>query len=130
MCAITGGQYNKPADQVIYFDNTPLWLVFYGWWSYIKRVKHSSYFSVNMFVIRSPYIYKSTGAQTRDYIPFIDMSFVQGNNQNNYTSYIHRRQIVVPYSMETNRNNKCNCRVWPLHTKILTRLRKYMGTTI
>lgn len=83
MCAITGGQYNKPADQVIYFDNTPLWLVFYGWWSYIKRVKHASYFSVNMFVIRSPFIYKSTGAQTRDYIPFIDMSFVQGNNQNN-----------------------------------------------
>nr|UHS18255.1 MAG: hypothetical protein [Gammatorquevirus sp.] len=80
-CSVHGSKYNKPSDQVLYFDNTPLWLVFYGWWSYIKRMKGEGYFVSGMFVIRSRYIYRTGGTTVNDIIPFIDYSFVQGENQ-------------------------------------------------
>nr|UHK07287.1 MAG: ORF1 [Torque teno midi virus] len=83
LTAVTGDEYGKPQDQVLYFDNTPLWLVFYGYWSYIQKMKNTSYFTTSMFVIRSPYIYKQSSVTTNDYMPIVDWSFIQGKNQKN-----------------------------------------------
>nr|UHK07218.1 MAG: ORF1 [Torque teno midi virus] len=96
MTSVVTGEYNKPVDQVIIFDNTPLWLAFYGWWSYIKKLKHTSYFSVNMFIIKSPFIYKPTGIQVGEAIPFIDMSFVNGQNQKNSPYSYYDEKLWYP----------------------------------
>ena len=83
LTSITGSQYHKPSDPVLLFENTPLWLAFYGWWNYIQKLKDKSLFTLSMFVIKSPYIIPPPDTATRQYFPFIDQEFIQGKNPNN-----------------------------------------------
>ncbi len=83
LTSITGAQYHKPSDPVLLFENTPLWLAFYGWWNYIQKLKDKSLFTLSMFVIKSPFILPPPDTATRQYFPFIDLEFIQGKNPNN-----------------------------------------------
>lgn len=83
---ITGGHYGKPQDPTLRFDNTPLWLAFWGYTNYLQRVKDKSFFSLNMFVVKSDFIKTGTSVQTRNYFPIIDAKFTEGKNP--YDSYL------------------------------------------
>nr|UHK04947.1 MAG: ORF1 [Torque teno midi virus] len=82
LTSIVGDHYAKPSEDTLLFENTPLWLAFYGWWSYIQKLKDKSFFNLHMFVIQSDFIKPPPDTATRQYFPFIDYEFTQGNNPN------------------------------------------------
>lgn len=81
LTSIFGGHYDKPSltpDAIIV--GLPLWQAFWGYWSYLQQKKTKGYFSLNMFVVKSPYIYPQPTEITKNYYPFIDLDFIQGKN--------------------------------------------------
>ncbi len=92
LASITGDTYHKPTDPILIFDNTPLWLAFWGYTNFIQKVKDKSLFSLSMFVIKSPYIKPGPTAQTQNYFPFVDLNFTLGRNPNNsYLTYADKK---------------------------------------
>nr|UHK04945.1 MAG: ORF1 [Torque teno midi virus] len=80
LVAVNKGQYDKPSEDNLVYRNAPLWLIFYGYVSFIKQIKGSSFLSLHMFVVRSPYIKPQPSAITKDFFPFVDLNFTVGNN--------------------------------------------------
>nr|UHK04901.1 MAG: ORF1 [Torque teno midi virus] len=95
LVSVTGGNYTKPQDQVLIYENAPLWLLFYGYWSYIVKLKTSSIMGISMFVIESPYILPKPSAITKQYYPIVDFNMALGNNP--YKAYISNNQSKFWY---------------------------------
>lgn len=95
LVSVTGGNYTKPQDPVLIYENAPLWLLFYGYWSYIVKLKTSSIMGISMFVIESPYILPKPSAITKQYYPIVDLNMALGNNP--YKAYISSNQAKLWY---------------------------------
>jgi len=80
LVAVNKGQYDKPSEDNLVYRNAPLWLIFYGYVSFIKQIKGASFLTLHMFVVRSPYIKPQPSAITKDYFPIVDLNFTVGNN--------------------------------------------------
>nr|UHK07273.1 MAG: ORF1 [Torque teno midi virus] len=92
LTSIATGQYGKPGEEILRFDNTPLWLVFWGYTNFLQRIKNKSFFSLYMFVIKSPYIRPGNTVQTKNFFPFIDAKFVEGkNSHDSYLTYTDKK---------------------------------------
>nr|UHK07241.1 MAG: ORF1 [Torque teno midi virus] len=92
LTSIATGQYGKPQDPILLFNNTPLWLAFFGYTNFLQRIKSKSYFSLSMFVIKSPYIRPGPTAQTRAYFPIVDQKFTVGkNSHDSYLTYTDKK---------------------------------------
>nr|UHK04934.1 MAG: ORF1 [Torque teno midi virus] len=92
LSSITSHTYQKPRDPVLIFDNTPLWLAFWGFTNYIQRLKDKSLFTLSMFVIKSPYIKPGPTAQTQAFFPFVDYNFTIGKNpKDSYLTYTDKK---------------------------------------
>lgn len=86
LTSVTGGSYGKPQDPQLIFNNTPLWLVFWGFTNYLQKVKDKSFLSLHMFVVTSPAIKAGTSVQSKNYFPIVDAKFTEGKNP--YDSYL------------------------------------------
>lgn len=86
LTSVATGQYGRPQEDILLFDNTPLWLAFWGFTNFLQRIKNKSFFSLYMFVIKSSYIRPGPTAQTKNFFPFIDAKFTEGKNP--YDSYL------------------------------------------
>ena len=76
---INSGRYNVQRDEDLILENYPLWLIFYGFTSFIKqKKKDDSYFSGYMFVIKSDAIKPLQGVTHQEYYPIIDRNFMNG----------------------------------------------------
>lgn len=87
LTSIFGGSYDIPKvtpDLII--EGEPLWKAFYGYWSYLETKKKKGFFSLNIFVVQSPYIQPAPTEATRQFYPIIDRDFIQGKNE--WDSYI------------------------------------------
>lgn len=85
LVSVTSGHYTEPTEANLIFKGVPLWLVFFGLWNYIEKIKHTSFMGLHMFVIQSQYI-RPPPQGPKQFFPFIDFNFMQGNNP--YKSYI------------------------------------------
>nr|UHK07276.1 MAG: ORF1 [Torque teno midi virus] len=111
LCSITGGQYAKPGEDILLFNNTPLWLCFWGYTNFLQRIKNKSFFNLYMFVIKSDYIRPGPTVLTRKYFPFVDAKFTEGKNPNDsYLTYSDKKfwYPTVFRQLETI-NNICEC---------------------
>nr|UHK07248.1 MAG: ORF1 [Torque teno midi virus] len=84
------GNYKKPTEENLIFKGLPLWLMFYGIYSFIKKIKGTSFLGLHMFIVKSDYILPKPKDPQRQFFPFIDMNFVNGKNP--YGSYISSTQ--------------------------------------
>nr|UHK05676.1 MAG: ORF1 [Torque teno midi virus] len=76
---ILGGAYNIPRDEDLIMEGYPLWLMLYGYTSYLRHAKHDqSYFSGYLLVIRSDSLFRVSGHSTNGYYPILDTSFING----------------------------------------------------
>lgn len=92
LCSITGGTYPKPTEDILLFNNTPLWLVFWGYTDFLQRIKNKSWFSLYMFVIKSDYIRPGPTVLTKKYFPFVDAKFTEGkNSHDSYLTYTDKK---------------------------------------
>lgn len=111
VASIMGGHFEKPAEDNLNFNGFPLWLAFWGYWSYLEKVKDKSFFSQHMFVVKSPYIHPGPTEGTKNYYPLIDRAFTEGKN--NYDSYVTTTQKSLWYPTCFDQivtiNNICKC---------------------
>nr|UHM26810.1 MAG: ORF1 [Torque teno midi virus] len=72
--------YDKPTqDKTIIIRNLPLWMIFYGWLSYVQYIKHASDFFISYTVcIECPAIDISPSIGATNLIIPIDETFTQG----------------------------------------------------
>ena len=92
LCSITGGSYAKPGEDILLFNNTPLWLAFWGYTNYIQKLKDKSFFNLHMFVIKCKAIKYAPTVATKNYFPFVDLKFTQGKNSNDsYLTYSDKK---------------------------------------
>nr|UHK04904.1 MAG: ORF1 [Torque teno midi virus] len=95
LTSILTGFFDKPSEKDLVYQNAPLWLIFHGYYSFIKQIKDSSFMSLHMFIIKSPYLKPSPSAITKDYFPIVDLNFTIGLNP--YKAYISSIQKKLWY---------------------------------
>nr|UHK05730.1 MAG: ORF1 [Torque teno midi virus] len=62
-------------------ENVPLWLAFWGYWSFLEQKYTKSIFTTHMFVVKSKYIETSQTELEQTYWAFIDPEWIDGKNQ-------------------------------------------------
>nr|UHK05733.1 MAG: ORF1 [Torque teno midi virus] len=62
-------------------ENVPLWLAFWGYWSFLEQKYTKSIFTTHMFVVKSKYIETSQTELEQSYWAFIDPEWIDGKNQ-------------------------------------------------
>lgn len=86
LTSIVNGTYNVPKDEDLIFEDYPLWLMLYGFTSFLKDKKHDqSYFSAYLLVIRTDKVYRTSGIGTSPFYIFLDKSFINGKGPYNQT---------------------------------------------
>nr|UHK07057.1 MAG: ORF1 [Torque teno midi virus] len=76
---INAGTYNVPRDEDLIFEDWPLWLMLYGYTSFLKDKKHdASYFSAYILVIKTDKVYRTSGIGTSPFYIFLDKNFING----------------------------------------------------
>nr|UHK06270.1 MAG: ORF1 [Torque teno midi virus] len=79
LTSILTGHYNVPRDEDLIMEGWPLWLMLYGYTSFLREKKHDqSYFSAYMLVIQSDSLYRLKGHGTTQWYPIIDKNFAKG----------------------------------------------------
>nr|UHK07053.1 MAG: ORF1 [Torque teno midi virus] len=80
------GSYNVPRDEDLIMEDYPLWLMLYGYTSYLRDKKHdASYFSAYILVIKTDKVYRTSGIGTTPYYIFLDKDFINGKNPDGTT---------------------------------------------
>nr|UHK05857.1 MAG: ORF1 [Torque teno midi virus] len=81
LTSIYSDHYSPPTTQTdLIIEGQPLWLAFWGFYSYIKHKKTESLFPLYMFVVQSQYIHTSQTETPNTVYAFIDPEFLQGKN--------------------------------------------------
>lgn len=86
LTSILSGTYNVPKDEDLIMEDYPLWLMLYGYTSYLRDKKHdASYFNAYILVIRTDKVYRLSGIGDSPYYVFLDKSFINGKGPYNQT---------------------------------------------
>nr|UHK06354.1 MAG: ORF1 [Torque teno midi virus]UHM27423.1 MAG: ORF1 [Torque teno midi virus] len=84
LTSILTGTYNIPKDEDLIMEDYPLWLMLYGYTSFLKQTKQDqSYFSAYCLVIKTDAVYRTSGISTSGYYVFLDKNFVNFRGPNN-----------------------------------------------
>nr|UHK06913.1 MAG: ORF1 [Torque teno midi virus] len=80
LTSILNGRYNKPSYTTDYqFNNIPLYIAFYGYYSYLKIYsKDKNIMKSYMFVVKCKAIKPLTQTTAQNYYPILDADFVFG----------------------------------------------------
>nr|UHM26390.1 MAG: ORF1 [Torque teno midi virus] len=72
--------YDKPTiDLDLIYTGQPIWMMLYGYYSFILYVKKDpTFLDTHMLILRSPAIKLLSTTSTQDYFPFFDKSFLEG----------------------------------------------------
>nr|UHK06377.1 MAG: ORF1 [Torque teno midi virus] len=80
---ILASSYAEPKDEDLIMQDYPLYMMFYGYTSYLQQVKHDSVsFKGKMFVVQSNALKRVRGESTKNFYPLIDKSFCYGKGPN------------------------------------------------
>nr|UHK07052.1 MAG: ORF1 [Torque teno midi virus] len=81
---INAGSYKIPSDEDLIMEDYPLWLMLYGFTSFIRDKKHdASYFKAYCLIIRTDKVYRVAGISTEQYYLFLSKNFINGRGPNN-----------------------------------------------
>nr|UHK06232.1 MAG: ORF1 [Torque teno midi virus] len=76
---LISGNWKVPGDQDLIMEGLPLWLMFYGYTSYLKQVKSESViFSSKMICVKSDALIRVRGIDTTLFYPLLDKNFIMG----------------------------------------------------
>lgn len=69
----------QPQDPILVFEGLPLWLMAYGWLTYVLQMKKDKRFLDTYYIVwESPAIYRYTTTQTTHQLILLDESFMKG----------------------------------------------------
>nr|UHK05854.1 MAG: ORF1 [Torque teno midi virus] len=79
---IVGGSWSIPTKTDNWkIENVPLWLAFWGYWSFLEQKYTKSIFTTHVFAIKSKYIETSQTELQQTYWCFLDPEWIDGKNQ-------------------------------------------------
>lgn len=79
---IVGGSWSIPTKTDNWkIENVPLWLAFWGYWSFLEQKYTKSIFTTHVFAVKSKYIETSQTELQQTYWCFLDPEWIDGKNQ-------------------------------------------------
>ncbi len=79
---IIGGSWSIPTKTDNWkIENVPLWLGFWGYWSFLEQKYTKSIFTSHVFVVKSKYIETAQTELAQTYWCFLDPEWIDGRNQ-------------------------------------------------
>lgn len=79
VASTVAGTWGVPKDEDLVMENYPLWMIFFGYTSYIKQIKSKTTpFQGNMLCVQSKALYRVRGIDTTPFYPILDRSFIKG----------------------------------------------------
>uniref|UniRef100_A0AAU7ST68 Capsid protein n=1 Tax=Gammatorquevirus homidi6 TaxID=3048391 RepID=A0AAU7ST68_9VIRU len=101
-----------PTDDDLILENYPLWLMFYGYTSFLYQVKaDKNPFSSSLIIVKSKAIQRVFGTDTRGWYPLIDKSFMNGKGPGNTPPILLHRKYWYPsiYGQRDSISQIVNC---------------------
>lgn len=101
-----------PTDNDLILEGYPLWLMLYGYTSYLFQVKaDKNPFSSSLIVVKSSAIQRVFGQDTSGYYPLIDKSFMNGKGPGNTDPILLHRKYWYPslYGQRDSISQIVNC---------------------
>ncbi len=87
LMSILATSYRKPSDEVLFFDNLPIWMLLYGYLQYVDTMKKGKGFLDSyILAIQSPAIEPAAQIGTQNWYMIIDKDFIEGKGP--YGSYV------------------------------------------
>nr|UHK06314.1 MAG: ORF1 [Torque teno midi virus] len=79
LSSIINGTYNVPRDEDLIMEGYPIWLMLYGYTSFLKQTKHdASYFAAYVLLIQSDSLYRISGVGQNKFYPILSKNFIEG----------------------------------------------------
>nr|UHK05734.1 MAG: ORF1 [Torque teno midi virus] len=79
LTSVYSGHFSTPTlSEDFIIEGKPLWLAFWGFYSFIKHKKTTGVFPLHMFAVQSPYIHTSQTETPNITYAFIDKPFLDG----------------------------------------------------
>nr|UHM26073.1 MAG: ORF1 [Torque teno midi virus] len=106
------GTYGVPKDEDLVMEDYPLYMIFFGYTSFLKQMKHDTInFQANMFVIQSPALKRVFGNDTHPWYPIVDKSFCYGKGPGMTDPITFTNQTWYPsvYSQRDSISSIVNC---------------------
>ena len=106
------GTWGVPKDEDLVMEGWPLWLMLYGYTSYLKQVKSKTInFQANMIVVQSPALKRIRGQDPTPFYPLLDSSFISGKGTNNTDPILFLGKYWYPsiYSQRESIASIINC---------------------
>lgn len=101
-----------PSDEDLIMEGYPLWLMLYGYTSYLYQVKGTKNpFSSSIIVVKSSALRRVFGKDTTDFYPLIDFSFMNGKGPGNTDPVLIHTKYWYPslYSQRDSISQLVNC---------------------
>nr|UHM26082.1 MAG: ORF1 [Torque teno midi virus] len=94
---VISGSWKEPKDQDLILEGYPLYMLLFGFTSYLKQVKSDSVnFQAKMLVVKSPALKQLFGADTQGWYPLLDKSFIYGKGVENTDPIPFRNNTWYP----------------------------------
>lgn len=104
--------WKLPSDDDLIMEGWPLWLMLYGYTSFLFQVKsNKNPFSSSLIVVKSRAIQRVFGTDTRNYYPLIDKSFTYGKSVGGTSPILLHTKYWYPslYSQRESISQIVNC---------------------
>nr|UHK06402.1 MAG: ORF1 [Torque teno midi virus] len=104
--------WKVPTDNDLILEGYPLWLMLYGYTSYLYQVKaDKNPFSSSLIVVKSSAIQRVFGTDTTGFYPLIDKSFMDGKGPGNTDPILLHRKYWYPslYGQRDSISQIVNC---------------------
>nr|UHK06234.1 MAG: ORF1 [Torque teno midi virus] len=104
--------WKVPTDDDLILEQYPLWLMFYGYTSYLYQIKsQKNPFSSSMIVVKSKALRRVFGKDSTDFYPLIDFSFMNGKGPENTDPILLHTKFWYPslYAQRDSISQIVNC---------------------
>nr|UHK06341.1 MAG: ORF1 [Torque teno midi virus] len=109
--SVIAGHWKYPKQDDLIMEGYPLWLMLYGYTSFLKQVKGDiAPFSSSMIVVQSDAIKRVRGLDTTGFYPILDFNFIQGKSPGGNTPIlINNHWYPTLYAQRESISQIINC---------------------
>lgn len=107
-----GHDWKIPSDEDLIMEGYPLWLMFYGYTSFLYQVKaEKSPFSASIIVVQSPALKRIRGIDTTNFYPLLDLNFINGRGTKDTDPWLFQNKYWYPsiYAQRESISQIVNC---------------------
>nr|UHK06359.1 MAG: ORF1 [Torque teno midi virus] len=97
LTSILTDQYRVPTDQDLIMEDYPMWLMLYGYTSFLRQTKKdAAYFTGHILCVKSDSFYRVKGHSTTPFYVLLDKNFIEGKDPGGFTPVFQTTQRWYP----------------------------------